>query len=633
MEKRDGLYVLNDKDKSILWECREYCVTRHHLLPKFLRSVNWLVLANVLEAYRLLKLWYPGTHPSDALELLGVYYTDPVIREYAVQSLDILDDDQLNPFLLQLVQVVKYELYDDSYLSRFLLRRALLSPLKIGHSLFWLMRSEMDKDCPSVSQRFGVYLRVFLHCCGEHFPNIARQVNINDNLRDIAKEVIAFEVDATPASATPSSRRRSFLFGGEATTTENSAPTGPKSRTELLKKRLEEFNTALSEPFNMCLFSKISCSKFIVEKCKVMSSKKLPLWLVLENSDTMAVNTPFTCIYKYGDDLRQDCLTLQVLKVMDNSWLQIDMSEEQQVANAMADMRLISVNSDAPDVESDAEEVRKCSTTASRRPSAIHRDRNRSRSVYAATTDDADDIFSKYEPLNLHMKIYKCVATSKDSGMIEVVLNSSTVSDIQTSYGGKYIGAFSTTSILQYLQVKNIKESQFENAVHNFVRTCAGYCVATFVLGIGDRHADNIMITATGHLFHIDFGHFLGNFKSKFGVCRERSPFVFTPEMAHVMKSCDISGSNYADFERICCEAYNMLRARAVLFINLFLLMIPANMPELQIADDVKYMRDMLALDLTNEQADEKFKAEIKNALNTVSRRFDNWLHNIKHKS
>eukprot|EP01052_Picozoa_sp_SAG31_P004889 SAG31_NODE_208_length_20313_cov_6.143119_6_plen_100_part_00 len=36
-------------------------------------------------------------------------------------------------------------------------------------------------------------------------------------------------------------------------------------------------------------------------------------------------------------------------------------------------------------------------------------------------------------------------------------------------------------------------------------------------------------------MFHIDFGHFLGNYKSKFGVKREKAPFIFTPAFAHVL--------------------------------------------------------------------------------------------------
>lgn len=45
------------------------------------------------------------------------------------------------------------------------------------------------------------------------------------------------------------------------------------------------------------------------------------------------------------------------------------------------------------------------------------------------------------------------------------------------------------------------------------------------------------MINKTnGNLFHIDFGHFLGNVKSKYGIKRERDPFVFTKEMAKFIK-------------------------------------------------------------------------------------------------
>jgi phosphatidylinositol-4,5-bisphosphate 3-kinase catalytic subunit alpha/beta/delta len=88
------------------------------------------------------------------------------------------------------------------------------------------------------------------------------------------------------------------------------------------------------------------------------------------------------------------------------------------------------------------------------------------------------------------------------------------------------------------------------------------------VLGIGDRHNDNIMVTQSGNLFHIDFGHFLGNYKKKYGIKRERAPFIFTPQYAHVL---DGKGSPaFSHFVDTCCKAYNILRRNKDMFITLF---------------------------------------------------------------
>jgi phosphatidylinositol kinase/protein kinase (PI-3 family) len=162
----------------------------------------------------------------------------------------------------------------------------------------------------------------------------------------------------------------------------------------------------------------------------------------------------------------------------------------------------------------------------------------------------------------------------------------------------------------------------------NFLRSSAGYCVATYVLGIGDRHNDNIMLSRCGRLLHIDFGHVLGNFKSKFGLRRERTPFVWTPQLAAVLGG--EGAPAYARFEALACDAYNALRRHGRLLVSLFALMLAAGLPELQEPADLAWLRDKLAPELTEAAAADALRKLIRTALYTRATQLNDAVHLLR---
>lgn len=273
-----------------------------------------------------------------------------------------------------------------------------------------------------------------------------------------------------------------------------------------------------------------------------------PLWLLFQNADPFGEN--MYVIFKVGDDLRQDMLTLQMFRIMDKMW-------------------------------------------------------------------------KAEEDLDLMLNPYNVIATGAETGLVEVVTKSQTISKIQKQKGA-VMGAFADEVLSKWLKQVNPDDIYYKQAVINFTASCAGYCVATYVLGIGDRHNDNIMVKEDGHLFHIDFGHILGNFKKKYGFRRERVPFVFTPDWAYVM-----GPTNYEIFVDQCKRAHDILSQNYNLFINLFSMMLISGMPELQSKVDLLYLAETLGV--VDKKEKEDFAAILESTGSQLSTRFNWMFHNLAH--
>jgi len=115
------------------------------------------------------------------------------------------------------------------------------------------------------------------------------------------------------------------------------------------------------------------------------------------------------------------------------------------------------------------------------------------------------DRLLKRAALDLCLTPYSILATSPSSGLVEFVEGSAPISLILSEHNG---------SIMQFFQMsspqKDTKYGVRPDVMSTYVRSCAGYCVITYILGVGDRHLDNILLRTSGHFFHIDFGFIFG---------------------------------------------------------------------------------------------------------------------------
>ncbi|KMS94179.1 hypothetical protein BVRB_024010, partial [Beta vulgaris subsp. vulgaris] len=129
-------------EKALIWRFRHYLTDDKHALVKFLRCINWDDSYEVQQGVSLLEKW-TQIDIADALELLSSFFVHHQVRQYAVECLNRADDSQLEMYLLQLVQALRFEKHYPSDLSRFLIRRCSKS-LDMATYMHWFVHVEQN---------------------------------------------------------------------------------------------------------------------------------------------------------------------------------------------------------------------------------------------------------------------------------------------------------------------------------------------------------------------------------------------------------------------------------------------------------------------------------------------------------
>ncbi|KAI9341366.1 kinase-like domain-containing protein [Obelidium mucronatum] len=502
---------LTSENSDLLWKFRFYLTRDKKALTKFLKCVVWNDTVESRQAVELLNGWV-DINTEDALELLGQAFENKSVRTYAVNQLRKADDEELQLYLLQLVQALKFEQVSlsrdadlrDSQLAQFLIERAVENEI-LGNNFYWYIIVECeDKQYGTLYERIrDVFLQAIVDGGGPvdgHFRRavIKRQTDLVDILAKISKDMRL------------------------------SKDTRPR-KIEILRSIINDPKNGLSSfaPMPLPLDATVIVVGLIAEKCTIFKSALLPLRLTFLCADG---TSEYEVIFKMGDDMRQDQLVVQLFTLMDR-------------------------------------------------------------------------LFRK-ENLDLKLTLFKVLATGVDHGMVQFI-QSSPLATILSEFGN---------SLTAFLKDSNGDESGGIplSVMDTYVKSCAGYCVMTYLLGIGDRHLDNLLLTSAGNLFHIDFGYILG-----------RDPKPFPPPMKLSKEMVDVMGASsphYQNFKSYCFVAFNSLRKSANLILNLFALMVNANIPDIRVEPDkaVLKVQEKFRLDLNDEEAIQFFQGLINESIGAV---------------
>ncbi|EDN95446.1 hypothetical protein SS1G_11324 [Sclerotinia sclerotiorum 1980 UF-70] len=218
-----------------------------------------------------------------------------------------------------------------------------------------------------------------------------------------------------------------------------------------------------------------------------------------------------------------------------------------------------------------------------------------------------DQLLQK-ENLDLKLSPYKILATGATAGAVQFVPSMSLQS---------IVNKFRGNTVLNYLKSNNPDDKASlgvrKEALDVFIKSCAGYCVITYLLGVGDRHLDNLLLAPDGHFFHADFGFILG-----------RDPKPFAPAMKLCKEMVDGMGGSmsehYPQFKQYCFTAYTTLRKSSNLILNLFSLMVDANIPDIKLEPDkvVLKVKERFHLELSEEDAIRHFERLIEDSANAI---------------
>ncbi|XP_023959417.1 phosphatidylinositol 3-kinase catalytic subunit type 3 isoform X4 [Chrysemys picta bellii] len=450
---------LTYEEQDLVWKFRYYLTNQEKALTKFLKCVNWDLPQEAKQALELLGKWKP-MDVEDSLELLSSHFTNPTVRRYAVARLQQADDEDLLMYLLQLVQALKYENFDDiknglepnkrdsqgsmsesmaasgTNAAEIDSSQIIASPLPPVSSPPPTSKTKESAESENLEQDLCTFL-ISRACKNSTLANylywyvIVECEDQDTQQRDPKTHEMYLNVMRRFSQALLKGDKsvrvmRSLLAAQQtfvdrlvhlmkAVQRESGNRKKKNERLQALLADNEKMNLSDVELIPLPLEPQVKIRGIIPETATLFKSALMPAQLFFKTED----GGKYPVIFKHGDDLRQDQLILQIISLMDK--------------------------------------------------------------------------LLRKENLDLKLTPYKVLATSTKHGFMQFI-QSVPVAEV-----------LATEESIQNFFRKHAPSETGPNGISaevmdTYVKSCAGYCVITYILGVGDRHLDNLLLTKTDPL-------------------------------------------------------------------------------------------------------------------------------------
>ncbi|EGG18779.1 phosphatidylinositol 3-kinase [Cavenderia fasciculata] len=562
-------------ERESLWRNRKYLEGHSKWIVKLVESIDWRgidqqKLEKILKIvkgcektemncyYLMCSSSCCSTIPiKDVFPLLDENITCQEIRKFAVDILKTIDcDDDLIYFLPQLVYYLRFEKsVERNDLKEYLFDKSLKSP-RIAHFLLWELN-----NCQTSKEYFHKY-EVFK--CELLHNHSMLQATKND--KTTQSYIYGVELLNILKSIPP-------YYGPEFDVKKNEISNLINRQVRTFNPRTEKYEVVPIE-IRYPIDPSYVIKEFFPDRMTIKDSATRPIKMVFRclNTDTKKEEI-FDLIFK-KDDVRKDRIILNIISVMkkilqekinDIRKLKMDHKKlfdsvmdsiySQSHTNAIQAFSSLSKLHNILSMvkNTQIENIVKADYDPEHLSMLIDSYKKMSTSVFTETISKMKtDFFNCYEDFDEDMEkvldsivTYRVLPCNNEYGFIEVVQNAETLCKINE------------TSIPTYFKERNSSNS-IHPCIQSFKRSLASWMVITHLLGVGDRHNENIMITYNGYFFHIDYGFILG---------KEPKPISnflrFSDDFTKTIESTE----NIETFKKLSTLVFSILRKEAPFFL------------------------------------------------------------------